>query len=292
MLTSKGSIYLTPMNGEMYQTVQDLTNSTIMERQLERDRKQQIDPSDSNLSILSIYEKPLVDIIKEQDQNGLIEYVGLVLDKLFPHPFLQEYIFENEAFEHVFMMGDRPELSFEYSNGFRPFNDDGYVLEWSIESVKDEPMTIKISWDTSVDYLEHSVFTIGSFADFAKLLFYVANESPYFETFILDTERSFVDDSEAGHLKYLDYHFVADESRLQELMKNTTPFSESHQSGNLIHLDDEDKLDYLSNYDGLGYLCREDDDHIIHVSTIVPDMDYELPKIYTDYFTHILWYNR
>ena len=67
MLTSKGSIYLTPMNGEMYQTVQDLTNSAIMERQLERDRKQQIDPSDSNLSILSIYEKPLVDIIKEQD---------------------------------------------------------------------------------------------------------------------------------------------------------------------------------------------------------------------------------
>ena len=123
-------------------------------------------------------------------------------------------------------------------------------------------------------------------------MFYVANESPYFETFILDTERSFVDDSKAGHLKYLDYHFVADESRLQELMKNTTPFSESHQSGNLIHLDDEDKLDYLSNYDGLGYLCREDDDHIIHVSTIVPDMDYELPKIYTDYFTHILWYNR
>ena len=36
MLTSKGSIYLTPMNGEMYQTVQDLTNSAIMERQLKQ----------------------------------------------------------------------------------------------------------------------------------------------------------------------------------------------------------------------------------------------------------------
>ena len=143
-----------------------------------------------------------------------------------------------------------------------------------------------------VPSLENSVFTIGSFADFAKLLLYVANESPYFETFILDTERSFVDDSEAGHLKYLDYHFVADESKLQELMKNTTPFSESHKSGDLIHLDDEDQLDYLSNYDGIGYLCKEDDDHTIHVSTIVPDMNYELPKIYADYFTHILWYNR
>ena len=95
MLTSKGSIYLTPMNGEMYQTVQDLTNSAIMERQLERDRKQQIDPSDSNLSVLSIYDKSLVDIVKEQDQNGLIKYVGSVLDKLFPHPSLREHIFEN-----------------------------------------------------------------------------------------------------------------------------------------------------------------------------------------------------
>ena len=69
-------------------------------------------------------------------------------------------------------------------------------------------------------------------------------------------------------------------------------FTESHKSGDLIHLDDEDKLDYLSNYNGLGYLCREEDDGTIHVSTIVPDMDYELPKIYTNYFTHILWYNR
>lgn len=292
MLTSKGSIYLTPMNGEMYQTVQDLTNSAIMERQLERDRKQQIDSNLSTLSVLPIYDKPLVDIIKEQDQNGLVKYVESILDKLFPHPSLQKHIFENEAFEHVFMMGDRPELPFEYSNGFRPFNEDGYVMEWTIEAVKDEPMTIKISWDTQADYLEHSFFTIGSFKDFAKLMFYVANESPYFETFILDTEHSFVDDSEAGHLQYLDYHFVANESKLQELMKNTTPFTESHQSGDFIRLDDEDQLDYLSNYDGIGYLCKENDDNTIHVSTIVPDMDYELPKIYTDYFTHILWYNR
>lgn len=105
MLTSKGSIYLTPMNGEMYQIVQDLTNSAIMERQLKQ--------IDSRLSVLSIYEKPLVDIVKEQDQNGLIKYVGSVLDKLFPHPSLREHIFENEAFEHVFMMGGRPELPFE-----------------------------------------------------------------------------------------------------------------------------------------------------------------------------------
>lgn len=58
--------------------------------------------------------------------------------------------------------------------------------------------------------------------------------------------------------------------------------------GDLLPLE---MTDSLLNYDGWGYLCKEVDGKIYN-SYIVPDMDYELPELYVEYFTHIYWYNK
>lgn len=60
------------------------------------------------------------------------------------------------------------------------------------------------------------------------------------------------------------------------------------QFGDLIPLDEMG--DFIS-YDGHGYYCKQEGD-TTYKSNISYNADYPAPKMLSEAFTHVLWYNR
>ena len=77
-----------------------------------------------------------------------------------------------------------------------------------------------------------------------------------------------------------------DINQLEKELNNLIKLTPDH--GDLLTLEETSSL---INYDGYGYLCKEIDGEM-YQSFITPNMDYTLPKIYRENFTHIYWYNR
>lgn len=84
---------------------------------------------------------------------------------------------------------------------------------------------------------------------------------------------------------------VLKDDNLNEKLNDLVPLSqEDKNNGTLITIVEAESNGFM-NYDGYGYLCKEIDGKM-YKSFISPDMDYVLPKLYKDNFTHMLWFNR
>lgn len=67
--------------------------------------------------------------------------------------------------------------------------------------------------------------------------------------------------------------------------------NKNYPKPNVLQLYKKSVTQIYNGKDGYGYLCKEIDGKM-YKSFISPDMDYVLPKLYKDNFTHMLWFNR
>ena len=214
----------------------------------------------------------------------------------------------------LFDFGGRDTRAYEYASDYRPSNywedllpesDRENTLAFNVTNytnVKDY-LVAKITFDFTTKY-DISVGNIMRPINFIKEIFYAIDESPFFENLTLDTRNStttYFDDSnyngtyfnEAynGTYKLIDFHLVEKVDNLNEKLNDLVLLSQEDMShGTLLTLA-EAESDGFMNYDGYGYLCKEIDGQM-YKSFISPDMDYVLPKLYKDNFTHMLWFNR
>ena len=223
-------------------------------------------------------------IVQQKDTKTLELYVKSVLDKLFPK--------DNQLNDHQFLhnlFGSYNAERYEYTIRCRPLSDDDKTFDFNIEYQEyDDHMGIRISWDFTYNK-ESSKADILTSDTFAYEILYALSESPFLRyAFTLHSESysRYTEHDRNITLKLIDYHFAADLAVLKNDISDMNELIEDY--GDLLPLK---MTDSLLNYDGWGYLCKEIDGKIYN-SYIVPDMDYELPKLYEEYFTHIYWYNK
>lgn len=226
---------------------------------------------------------------KDGNADDLVKYIKSVLDKLFPKYPNDQLSFGMTRSYH------RP---YEYAVGYRPMSKNDETFEFNVEyqgrSERNQHMNVKISWDFKYDDDAYYMDMLNS-ETFAHEILYALSESPFLQyaftfnnkdSYSSYIQYSYFEYNEKIKLQLLGYHFAADTKKLHEEMNSLVKLIEDY--GQLIPLDETDSL---LNYDGHGYLCKEIDGEIYN-SYIEPDMDYELPDIYKNHFTHIYWYNR
>ena len=318
MINISGELYIgLPIHNSGMAELQDAINEYTIKNQLkysEYDHKDNKNYPEPN--VLRLYEKPLTQIYNEKDGEGFARYIASVLDKLFPHPKLDDEVGPDKKYRlyDIFDFGGRDTRPYEYASDYRPSN---YWEDLLQESERENTLAFKVTnYTNAKDYLvakitfdfttkyDISVGNIMRPITFIKEIFYAIDESPFFENltfFTGDSTTTYFDDTnydgtyfnEAynGTYKLIDFHLVEKVDNLNEKLNDLILLSQEDMShGTLLTLA-EAESDGFMNYDGYGYLCKEIDGQM-YKSFISPDMDYVLPKLYKDNFTHMLWFNR
>ena len=313
MINISGELYIgLPIHNSGMAELQDAVNEYRITKQLEyskydhKDNKNYPEPN-----VLQLYEKPLTQIYNEKDGEGFARYIASVLDKLFPHPKLDDEVGPNKKYRlyDLFDFGGRDTRPYEYASEYRPSNywedDRENTLVFNVTNYTNakDYLVAKITFDFTTEQ-DISTGNVMRPIRFIKEIFYAIDESPFFENltfFTGDSTTTYFDDSnyngtyfnEAynGTYKLIDFHLVEKVDNLNEKLNDLILLSQEDMShGTLLTLA-EAESDGFMNYDGYGYLCKEIDGQM-YKSFISPDMDYVLPKLYTDNFTHMLWFNR
>lgn len=318
MINISGELYIgLPIHNSGMAELQDAINEYTIKNQLkysEYDHKDNKNYPEPN--VLRLYEKPLTQIYNEKDGEGFAKYIASVLDKLFPHPKLDDEVGPNKKYRlyDIFDFGGRDTRPYEYASDYRPSN---YWEDLPPESERENTLAFNVTnYTNAKDYLvakitfdfttkyDISVGNVMRPITFIKEIFYAIDESPFFENltfFTGDSTTTYFDDTnydgtyfneaDNGTYKLIDFHLVEKVDNLNEKLNDLVPLSQEDMSqGTLLTLA-EAESDGFMNYDGYGYLCKEIDGQM-YKSFISPDMDYVLPKLYKDNFTHMLWFNR
>lgn len=318
MINISGELYIgLPIHNSGMAELQDAINDYTIKNQLkysEYDHKDNKNYQEPN--VLRLYEKPVTQIYNEKDGEGFAKYIASVLDKLFPHPKIDEQVGPDKKYRlyDLFDFGGRDTRAYEYASDYRPSN---YWEDLLPESDRENTLAFNVTnYGEVKDYLVAKItfnfttkrdISIGNIMrpiSFIKEIFYALDESPFFENLTFFTGNSFTtyfDDSnyngtyfnEAynGTYKLIDFHLVEKADNLNEKLNDLVTLSQEDMShGTLLTLA-EAESDGFMNYDGYGYLCKEINGQM-YKSFISPDMDYALPKLYKDNFTHMLWFNR
>lgn len=318
MINISGELYIgLPTRNSGMAELQDAINEYTITNQLKyskydhKDNKNYPEPN-----VLPLYKKSVTQIYNDKDGDGFAAYVSSVLDKLFPHPKLDDEVGPNKKYRlyDLFDFGGRDTRAYEYASDYRPSN---YWEDLLPESERENTLTFnvtncgevnnhlvaKIAFDFTTKY-DISIGNIMRPITFIKEIFYALNESPFFENLTFDTSNStttYFDDSnyngtyfnqaDNGTYKLIDFHLVEKTDNLNEKLNDLVPLSqEDKNKGTLITIAEAESNGFM-NYDGYGYLCKEIDGQM-YKSFISPDMDYVLPKLYKENFTHMLWFNR
>ena len=318
MINISGELYIgLPTHNSGMAELQDAINEYKIKNQLKyskydhKDNKNYPEPN-----VLRLYEKPLTQIYNEKDGEGFATYINSALEKLFPHPKLDNEVGTNKKYRlyDIFEFGGRDTRPYEYASDYRPSN---YWEDSLPESERENTLAFNVTnYTNAKDYLVAKItfnftteqdISIGNIMrpiTFIKEIFYALDESPFFENLTFfngNSTATYFDDSnyngtyfneaDNGTYKLIDFHLVEKVDNLNEKLNDLVPLSQEDMShGTLLTLA-EAESDGFMNYDGYGYLCKEIDGQM-YKSFISPDMDYVLPKLYKDNFTHMLWLNR
>lgn len=318
MINISGELYIgLPIHNSGMAELQDAINEYTIKNQLkysEYDHKDNKNYPEPN--VLRLYEKSLTQIYNEKDGEGFAKYIASVLDKLFPHPKLDDEVGPDKKYRlyDLFDFGGRDTRAYEYASDYRPSN---YWEDLLPESERENTLAFnvtnygevnnhlvaKITFDFATKH-DISIGNIMRPINFIKEIFYAIDESPFFENLTLDTRNStttYFDDSnyngtyfnEAynGTYKLIDFHLVEKVDNLNEKLNDLVPLSQKDKAHSTLLTLAKAESDGFMNYDGYGYLCKEIDGQM-YKSFISPDMDYALPKLYKDNFTHMLWFNK
>lgn len=318
MINISGELYIgLPIHNSGMAELQDAINEYTIKNQLkysEYDHKDNKNYPEPN--VLRLYEKSLTQIYNEKDGEGFAKYIASVLDKLFPHPKLDDEVGPDKKYRlyDLFDFGGRDTRAYEYASDYRPSN---YWEDLLPESERENTLAFnvtnygevnnhlvaKITFDFTTKH-DISIGNIMRPINFIKEIFYAIDESPFFENLTLDTRNStttYFDDSnyngtyfnEAynGTYKLIDFHLVEKVDNLNEKLNDLVPLSQKDKAHSTLLTLAKAESDGFMNYDGYGYLCKEIDGQM-YKSFISPDMDYALPKLYKDNFTHMLWFNK
>lgn len=320
MITISGELYIgLPLDFLYEAEAQDNINKATIKSQLyysKLDHKNNKKFKKPN--VLKLYEKPLAQIAKEKDGDEFAKYVVSVLNKLFPHPELDEQVgYNNNKYnlDDIFDFGGRAISPYEYAKDYRPSN---YWDDLLPEKDRENTLTFNVTpYATTNEYLIAKItfdFTtprdiyVGQIMRpivFVKEILFALDESPFFENLQFFNDDSFTtyyeentydgktitNDYDNGTYKLIGFHLVDKNNRIDKEIKDLVPFNPNDElDGTLITINEAETNGFM-NYDGYGYLCKEINGQM-YKSFISPDMDYALPKIYRDNFTHMLWFNR
>lgn len=318
MINISGELYIgLPIHNSGMAELQDAINEYTIKNQLkysEYDHKDNKNYPEPN--VLRLYEKSLTQIYNEKDGEGFAKYIASVLDKLFPHPKLDDEVGPDKKYRlyDLFDFGGRDTRAYEYASDYRPSNywedllpesDRENTLAFNVTNYGEvnNHLVAKITFDFTTKH-DISIGNIMRPINFIKEIFYAIDESPFFENLTLDTRNStttYFDDSnyngtyfnEAynGTYKLIDFHLVEKVDNLNEKLNDLVPLSQKDKAHSTLLTLAKAESDGFMNYDGYGYLCKEIDGQM-YKSFISPDMDYALPKLYKDNFTHMLWFNK
>lgn len=317
MVHLKGEIFLGLKKDEILLEMQDFDNESILTEQKTNDPESFINLYNYNIEVkkkTSKFEKvikkitnnfsknheietdkpfSLEDIYKNKKSDELVKYIDSLLKKLFP-----KYPKNHKVQYGIFVRyTDNFRSPYSHAVGFRPtFRTRTEELETFDFQVKyeginkyNDDMIIKISWDFEYEY-DTCYGNILSSYKFAEEILYALSETEFLEngfTQYNDISYSEITEyDETKKLQLIESHLVADINKLKDDINNLVELKPDH--GNLLTLEEASSL---INYDGYGYLCKEINGKI-YQSFIIPNMDYALPKIYRENFTHIYWYNR
>ena len=126
MINISGELYIgLPTHNSGMAELQDAINEYTIKNQLkysEYDHKDNKNYPEPN--VLRLYEKPLTQIYNDKDGDGFAAYVNSVLDKLFPHPKLDNEVGINKKYRlyDIFEFGGRDTRPYEYASDYRPSN--------------------------------------------------------------------------------------------------------------------------------------------------------------------------
>ena len=318
MINISGELYIgLPIHNSGMAELQDAINEYTIKNQLKyskydhKDNKNYPEPN-----VLQLYKKSVTQIYNDKDGEGFAAYVNSVLDKLFPHPKLDDEVRPNKKYRlyDLFDFGGRDTRAYEYASDYRPSNywedllpesERKNTLAFNVTNCGEvnNHLVAKITFDFTTKH-DISIGNIMRPITFIKEIFYALDESPFFENLAFDTCNStttYFDDSnyngtyfnqaDNGTYKLIDFHLVEKVDNLNEKLNDLVPLNQEDISHSTLLTIAEAESNSFMNYDGYGYLCKEIDGQM-YKSFISPDMDYVLPKLYKDNFTHMLWFNR
>ena len=292
---TKGHIIIGVTKDPIWLSLQDYEKKSIIERQFPKRELFQKKPKSTPLPICQ--DKSLVDIVATSDVESLVTYIKSVLYKIFPDQTINNQLKNHEVrYEDIFGYHGYSQRPYEYSHGLLPYDSHNQKeLTYEVTYLKEteKAMYVKISWEHHFKSIDFGGFTISELDIFAKQLFYAISESPFFtDAFVLLTDKSYVEctDEYDNHqtLKLIDQHFVADVDTIQRQIDLVIPIDWDKEIGNLIPLDE---MGSFISYDGHGYYCKQEGD-TTYKSNISYNADYPAPKMLSEAFTHVLWYNR
>lgn len=252
MINISGELYIgLPIHNSGMAELQDAINEYTIKNQLkysEYDHKDNKNYPEPN--VLRLYEKSLTQIYNEKDGEGFAKYIASVLDKLFPHPKLDDEVGPDKKYRlyDLFDFGGRDTRPYEYASDYRPSNywedllpesDRENTLAFNVTNytnVKDY-LVAKITFDFTTKY-DISVGNIMRPITFIKEIFYALDESPFFENLTFGTGNStttYFDDSnyngmyfnqaDNGTYKLIDFHLVEKTDNLNEKLNDLVPLS-------------------------------------------------------------------
>lgn len=231
----------------------------------------------------------LKQVYQDKNSDDLVKYIKSLLNKLFP-----KYPKDHNVPYGIFgRSSDNWNNPYSYSVGYRPTNEELESFDFQVEyqgiNQCNNDMCIKISWDFEIED-ESWYGNILTYSQFSKEILYAISETKFlYNSFTFYKDISYSEITECNHtekLQLIDFHVVEDINKFKKELNSLIELKPDH--GILLTLEEASSL---LNYDGSGYLCKEIDGKI-YQSFITPNMDYALPKIYKDNFTHIYWYNR
>lgn len=312
MIHLKGEIYLGLKKDPLLLEFQDFDNETILTNQKEYNVDDFINLYDYNIEVKKqtnkltelinnvknkFSKKEKTEIVEQfslkktyenKNSEDLIKYIESILNKLFP-----KYPKDHKVPYDIFGYRYNDDTPYRFTTGFRPISNKYKTFDFHVKyegiNKYNQDMFIKISWDFKYqDDLPHGHIMYSK--EFAEEILYALSETQFLSSgFTFYKNESYSQITEYGEtkkLKLIDYHIAVDVDKLDRDLNDLVELTEDH--GDLIPLSETDDL---LNYDGHGYLCKEIDGKM-YQSFISPNMDYRLPKIYTDNFTHIYWCNR
>ena len=257
MINISGELYIgLPIHNSGMAELQDAINEYTIKNQLkysEYDHKDNKNYPEPN--VLRLYEKSLTQIYNEKDGEGFAKYIASVLDKLFPHPKLDDEVGPDKKYRlyDLFDFGGRDTRAYEYASDYRPSN---YWEDLLPESERENTLAFnvtnygevnnhlvaKITFDFTTKH-DISIGNIMRPINFIKEIFYAIDESPFFENLTLDTRNStttYFDDSnyngtyfnEAynGTYKLIDFHLVEKVDNLNEKLNDLVPLSQKDKA--------------------------------------------------------------
>ena len=163
MINISGELYIgLPIHNSGMAELQDAINEYTIKNQLkysEYDHKDNKNYPEPN--VLRLYEKPLTQIYNDKDGDGFAAYVNSVLDKLFPHPKLDDEVGPNKKYRlyDIFDFGGRDTRPYEYASEYRPstyWEDESnkHTLDFNVTNCGEvnNHLVAKITFDFTTKY--------------------------------------------------------------------------------------------------------------------------------------------